>query len=146
SSVVKLKIAKGAFPVHVPTVVGHPRAEAESQLSALGFAVEIQVKQDQTKAHDLVLEQNPPGGQGMATSKGVRVVLVVASGPPGTPLPSLLGLGCNDAAVALQGQGFQVTVDADDLARQFGRVKAQSPNPNEPVQPGQQVAIQCGLF
>jgi eukaryotic-like serine/threonine-protein kinase len=146
NSVVKMVISKGGFPVHVPTVLGRPRAEAESQLAALGFTVETQVREDQTKPRDLVLEQNPSGGHGLPTAKGVKVVLIVASGPPGTPMPSVIGAGCNDATVVLQGLGFNVTVDADEISRQFGHVKGQSPNPNEPVQPGQQVQIQCGLF
>ncbi|HEX6870289.1 MAG TPA: Stk1 family PASTA domain-containing Ser/Thr kinase [Micromonosporaceae bacterium] len=146
NSVVKLIVAKGPYPVHVPVVIGQPLSEAERQLTSLGFTVEVQRKDDQTKPRDQVLEQNPPGGQGMSSANGVKVTLIVANGPPGVPMPSVMDWGCNDARANLEGMGLRVDVQGNDFEKQFGRVKEQSPQPNEPVQPGDQVRIRCGLF
>jgi beta-lactam-binding protein with PASTA domain/tRNA A-37 threonylcarbamoyl transferase component Bud32 len=146
NSTVTLIIAKGPFPVHVPSVVGQQRTDAENTLRAAGFDVEVQEKDDQTQPKDKVLEQNPAGGSGLAAAKGVKVVLIVAKGPPGAPMPSVLNAGCNDARNLLQGMGLQVDVQGNDIEKQFGRVHAQAPDPNTPVQPGQQVQIQCALF
>jgi beta-lactam-binding protein with PASTA domain/tRNA A-37 threonylcarbamoyl transferase component Bud32 len=143
---VKLFVVKGPFPAHVPTVVGLQRADAENQLKAAGFQVDTQVKDDQTQPKDKVLDQNPPGGQGLATAQGVKVTIVVASGPPGTPMPSVVGARCPDAINALQAAGFQVDAQGSDVDKQLGTVRGQSPNPNDPVQPGQQVHIQCSVF
>jgi serine/threonine-protein kinase len=141
---VTLLIAKGPYPVHVPTVVGKLRAEVEPQLKGMGFDVEVQVKEDQSKPHDMVLDQNPPGGQGLATAKGTKIVLTVASGPPGTPMPTLIGTNCHNTVEALRGAGYQVSVNVEGPAQFVFNVQAQSPNPNEPLQPGQAISLQCG--
>jgi serine/threonine-protein kinase len=143
---VTLIVAKGGYPVHVPGIVGKQRQEAESQLKAAGFDVEVQEKDDQTQKRDLVLDQNPQAGQGYPSAKGVKVVIIVAKGPPGVPMPRVLDAGCNDARNALAGMGLQVDVQGNDIEKQFGRVRAQNPQPDQPVQPGQQVQIQCQLF
>ena len=146
NSTVTIIVAAGPYPVHVPSVVGKQRQEAESALRAAGFDVEVQVKDDQSQKADLVLDQSPAAGQGMDAAKGVKVVIVVAEGPPGIPMPRVLDAGCNDARNQLQGMGLQVDVQGNDIEKQFGRVRQQSPQPDQLVQSGQQVQIQCGLF
>lgn len=138
---VKMIIAKGPYPVHVPAVVGKQLAEARAILEGQGFTVEVQQK-DSDKARDEVLEQNPDSGTGMAAANGTKVTLVVSNGPPGTPMPSYIGQSCNDARNQLQGMGFQVSVEGQD----FTWVREQSPNPGENVQPGQQVVLKCRFF
>ena len=146
NSVVKLIIAKGSYPVHVPTVVGSQLGDAENQLRGMGFDVEVQRRDDQSQPRDKVLEQDPPGGQGMPSASGVKVVIVVANGPPGTPMPSVLDVGCNDARNQLQGMGFQVDVHGNDAEQVFGRVREQRPDPGQPVEPGGRVDITCRVF
>jgi serine/threonine-protein kinase len=146
NATVTIIVATGPFTVHVPGVVGKQRQDAENELRANGFDVDVQVKDDKTQKKDVVLEQTPPAGQGLDSAKGVKVVIVVAKGPPGVPMPRVLDAGCNDARNILQGIGLQVDVQGSDIEKQFGRVKQQNPQPDESVQPGQVVQIQCGLF
>jgi eukaryotic-like serine/threonine-protein kinase len=144
NSAVKVVIAKGPFPVHVPGVVGRPLAEAQATLEGQGFTVEVQRKDDTTRPRDQVIDQNPPEGDGLASANGVKVVLVVANGPPGQPMPAVINVSCNDARNQLQGMGLQVQVDTNvPGAEVFGWVRAQTPQPGEPVQPGQTVQLRC---
>jgi len=146
NATVKLVIAKGPYPVHVPGVIGKQVSEAEQILRGAGFDVEVQHKDDQSHPRDQVLEQNPAEGQGLTTASGTKVILVVANGPAGTPMPRVLELGCNDAFNQLQAMGLQVDVQGNDIERQFGRVQEQNPQEGQPIQPGQQVQIRCGIF
>ena len=143
-SVVKVIVARGKYPVHVPTVVGKQLPEAEAELRAAGFAVEVTRIDDKTKPRDFVLEQNPTGGQGMTSAQGQTVKLVVANGPPGPPMPSVVSMNCAQAVSQLQGMGLQVQANGNDVERFFWSVQTQSPNPGDPVQPGQTVTLQCG--
>jgi serine/threonine-protein kinase len=143
-SVVKIIVARGPYPVHVPTVVGKQLPDAEAELRNAGFTVEVTRAEDQSKPRDFVLEQNPSGGQGMASAQGQTVKLVVANGPPGPPMPGVVGSNCAGAINQLRGLGLQVQANGNDVERFFWSVQAQSPNPGEPVQPGQTVTLQCG--
>jgi len=143
-SVVKLIVARGKYPVHVPTVVGKQLPEAEAELRGLGFAVEVTQKDDESKPKDFVLEQDPQGGQGLATAQGQTVKLIVAKGPPGPPMPSVLGARCTDAINHLQAMGLQVQANGNPVEQFFWTVKAQSPNPGESAAPGTVVTLQCG--
>jgi eukaryotic-like serine/threonine-protein kinase len=144
NATVKLIIAKGPYPLHVPSVVGKQVGEADGQLRALGFEVEVQRRDDESKPRDEVLEQNPPAGQGLASASGVKVVLVVANGPPGPPMPALVGARCSDAVNALRGMALQVNVNGNEFEWFFWTVKVQRPDPGQPVQPGQTVDLECG--
>jgi serine/threonine-protein kinase len=146
NSTVTLIVVKGPFPVHVPGVVGKQRADAESQLQAAGFTVEVKEVDEQPTKPGLVLDQNPPAGQGMDAANGAKVTITVAKGPPAFAMPAVLDAGCNDARNALQGAGLQVDVQGDDVSKQFGRVRQQNPQPGQPVQAGQTVQILCQLF
>lgn len=143
-TVVKVFVARGPFPVHVPTVVGQQLPEAESQIKAAGFPVEVTRRDDESKPRDFVLEQDPPGGTGMATAQGATVKLVVANGPPGPPMPSVLNVRCSDAINHLRGLGYQVNANGNPIEQFIWTVQAQSPEPGQPAPPGQAVNLQCG--
>ncbi len=146
NSLVKVVLASGPYPAHVPSVVGKLVGEAEAALRAQGFDVEIQRRDDPTKQPDEVLEQNPQAGQGVATAKGVKVVIVVANGPPLQPMPSVVNATCHDAVVLLQSMSLQVAVDGNDAEQALGKVQVQSPDPGQPLQRGQQVQLTCRFF
>jgi serine/threonine-protein kinase len=144
NSVVKVIVAQGGFPVHVPSVVGKQLAEAEATLRGAGFDVDVQRRDDQGHPHDQVLEQNPPAGQGIKSANGVKVVLIVANGPPGPPMPAVVGWGCNDAVNNLRGAGMNVNVNGNQIQWFFWHVLSQDPQPNTPLSVGQTVTLQCG--
>jgi serine/threonine-protein kinase len=146
NSTVKVEVATGPFPVHVPDVVGKQLADAEATLSALGFDVTVQFQSsDPSKPAGQVLTQDPIAGQGLASASGVKVTITIASGPP-LSMPTVLNLGCQDAVTLLTSKGLQVSVDGSDMEKQTGRVQTQSPNPGDSVTTGAQVQIVCRLF
>src|SRR5690606_39683771 len=127
-------------PVHVPAVVGLQLPDAEAQLRAAGFEVAVSRKDDETKPRDYVLDQDPPGGQGLASANGQTVTLVVANGPPGIPMPDMRNIGCADAENQLKAMGLSVVVHEEQpFAMHFGKVRDQQPQPGEQVPDGQQV-------
>jgi serine/threonine-protein kinase len=143
-STVKIIVVKGSFPVHVPTVVGRPLAEAQSQLQAAGFTnIEVQQRDDPSKPKDTVLDQTPAGGEGLPTAANQKVVLVVAKGPA-LPMPNEVGQNCQTAANELQGMGINVsTPGVADPFRVLTNVKAQSIKEGDPLTPGQTVELSC---
>jgi beta-lactam-binding protein with PASTA domain/tRNA A-37 threonylcarbamoyl transferase component Bud32 len=145
NATVKLIVAKGPYPVQVPGVVGKQMGEAEAILRGMGFDVEVQRKDDESHPRDQVIEQNPAAGHGLATAQGTKVVIVVANGPPGTPMPAVVDVNCRAAIDQLRGMGLQVNVNGNELEHLVWRVKTQNPEPNTPVQPGQTVELQCDL-
>jgi eukaryotic-like serine/threonine-protein kinase len=145
SSKVKLVVVKGKYPVHVPGVVGKLLGEADQILRSNGFTeIEVQRRDDESKPRDTVLEQNPAEGTGLKTAEGTKVVIVVANGPPGPPMPSVLTVKCSDAINHLRGLGYNVNANGNPVEQFFWTVLAQDPQPGTPTQPGQTVTLQCG--
>jgi serine/threonine-protein kinase len=145
NTTVKLIVAKGPYPAHVPNVVGLSLGEADGKLREAGFEVVVQRRDDESKPRDQVLEQDPAGGKGLASAKGVKVTIVVANGPPGPPMPGLVGSRCSDAVGVLQAMGLNVNVNGNDIERFIWTVKVQRPDPGQPTSPGQTVDLECGL-
>jgi serine/threonine-protein kinase len=143
-STVKLIIAKGPYPVHVPSVVGTPLAQAEQQLRQAGFEVVVKRRDDESRPRDEVLEQSPAGGDGVVSADGVKVTLTVANGPPGPPLPNVVGANCRDAVNALRGMGLEVVVNGNEFERFFWTVRVQRPDPGTSAPPGSTVELECG--
>jgi serine/threonine-protein kinase len=142
NSPIKVIIVKGPYPVHVPGVVGKQLAEAQALLQNQGFDQAEVKPQPSNQPRDQVLEQSPPEGTGMEKAAGTKIVLTVSEGPPGVPMPNVVGLGCGDGQGQLQALGLQVQVDGFPFAP---TVRAQDPQPGTPVQSGQAVRITCGL-
>jgi serine/threonine-protein kinase len=142
-SPVKVIVVRGAFPVHVPDVVGQLLPEAENRLRAAGFT-EIEVQQrDDDKPKDTVLDQTPAANTGLATAAGQKVVLIVAKGPA-LPMPNLVGQNCQSAASHLVGMGINVsTPGVADPLRIVHHVQAQSVAEGAALTPGQTVELTC---
>jgi serine/threonine-protein kinase len=75
---VRLNVSKGSGQVEVPSEIGKPLDEAQSELVARGFKTAVaRVASDQPI--DTVVEQSPSGGK---ARKGATVRLSVSEGPP----------------------------------------------------------------
>jgi serine/threonine-protein kinase len=144
-SVVKVVLAEGPYPVHVPAVVGMALGDAQAALTQAGFQVAVTQKDDPAPANQVVA-QDPAANQGMASANGVTVTITISNGPPVPPMPQVVDLPCPDAYNQLVAMQLQVVVDGNDAEKQIGRVQAQSPEPNAPLVAGQQVQITCRIF
>jgi len=139
---VRVVVARGPYPVHVPPVVGRSLSDAQNQLRAAGFTQITVEHRDSDAPRNQVIDQNPPGGAGLITPDGQVVTLIVSNGPR-EPMPDVVGRSCQEAVAELTGLGLRVDVDGGPFDRQFGKVTAQDPAPNTEVQPEQQVRITC---
>jgi serine/threonine-protein kinase len=144
-SLVKVTLAEGPYPVHVPAVVGQQLDQAQAALQAAGFTVTVNRKDDPSRPANQVLDQNPEGNTGMASASGVAVTITVANGPAVGAMPTVMGQPCPAATAQLTALGLQVTVNGSDQEKALGTVHAQSPDPNTPLTAGQPVTITCQI-
>jgi serine/threonine-protein kinase len=139
NSPVKVVVARGPYPVHVPTVLGMKLSDATALLNSAGFtSIDVQHRDD-AKPKDTVLEQNPNGGDGMASAAGQKVTIIVSNGPAAGPMPSVVGQTCKAASDLLTGMKLVVTMSgpADHT------VTAQSIPANQAVKAGDAVTLTC---
>jgi serine/threonine-protein kinase len=144
-SLVKVTLAEGPYPVHIPAVVGQQLDQAQAMLQSAGFTVTVNHQDDPGHPANQVIAQNPDGNTGMASASGVTVTITVANGPPIGPMPSVIGMPCPTATAQLAGMGLQVTVNGDDTSKAVGTVGSQSPDPNTPLTTNQAVTITCQI-
>ena len=92
-------VSRGPPPVDVPVVAGKPLAEAQAELEAVGFVVNVVRQHDETVGVDIALGTDPPGpGQAPRES---AISLIVSDGPAPVEVPSVAGKGYDAAAAAL---------------------------------------------
>ncbi|WP_037577286.1 Stk1 family PASTA domain-containing Ser/Thr kinase [Phaeacidiphilus oryzae] len=106
---VALTLSQGPQPVPLPQVTGLPVDQAQQQLSAAGFTVQVspeQVYSDTVQAGQ-VAQESPAGG---TAPQGSTVTLTLSKGPQLFPVPDVTGQTADQATAALQAAGFQVSV------------------------------------
>jgi eukaryotic-like serine/threonine-protein kinase len=144
---VTIIVARGAYPVHLPSVVGMKLADAEAQLRSAGFTkIDVQHKDDPAKPKDTVLEQNPGGGQGVASTAeaaALQVTIIVSNGPA-LKMPNLVNQNCKAAADQLTALQVKVTSNVPEPLRPVFTVKAQNVKEGDPLTVGQTVDLTCG--
>jgi serine/threonine-protein kinase len=77
---VRLNVSKGSGLVDVPSLVGHPQAEAQSQLADLGLEANV-FRVPSIDPAGTVVAQNPPGGQ-VRVGSAVRINVSNGQTPP----------------------------------------------------------------
>ena len=88
-----------------PEVVGLAQAEAESQITAAGFAVgDIAEEHSLEVPAGTVLDSDPAAGIPLAPDS--RISLVVSAGPRVLTVPALTGLPRDEAVAAIEHAGF----------------------------------------
>lgn len=80
NALIRLNISKGSANVDVPSEVGNPVAQAQSELAAKGLKPSV-VRVPSTQPVDTVVAQSPAGGQ---VRKGSTVQINVSKGAPAT--------------------------------------------------------------
>ncbi|MEV2278936.1 Stk1 family PASTA domain-containing Ser/Thr kinase [Nocardiopsis sp. NPDC049922] len=136
-----LVVSAGPEAVEIPDVQGQPEAQARSTLSNGGFD---NVRTEQ-RASDEVAEGNAVGtdpAAGQEAAPGSEITLYISSGPDQVEVPDLIGMNRVGAEAALQERGLvgefveQETADAP-----AGEVISQSPQANQPIEPGSTVTV-----
>jgi serine/threonine-protein kinase len=106
---IALTLSQGPPPVPLPQVAGLPVDQAQQQLSAAGFTVQVSPKQvySDTVAAGHVAQEGPAGG---TAPQGATITLTLSKGPQLFPVPDVSGQTADQATAALQAAGFQVSV------------------------------------
>lgn len=108
--------------IAVPTVAGMTFEDAANALTADGFEP---VRKDEYSVdvdEGIVMDSDPGAGQRL--DKGVKVTVIVSSGPAPHTLPALAGLTADDARAQLDGANLTLTDDEEyfDDAIEAGHV------------------------
>lgn len=105
-STVKLTASAGLSAVEVPRVTGDSYADAESRLTALGFAVTKVDGYSDDIAEGVVIAQVP--NVGTMAPKGTNITVTVSQGRGKVRVPELLGHTEMDGTVMLNEVGLEV--------------------------------------
>jgi serine/threonine-protein kinase len=128
----------------VPDVVGLEKEQAIARLEAAGFNVSI-VEVDSVEPEGIVAAQSPAGGT--TVDLGIAVKIEVSSGtPPKTEVPGTIGMPEGAARAALEGAGFAVDVEYQQVqdGSRAGKVIRQDPPGGSPAAEGSTVTIVVG--
>jgi serine/threonine-protein kinase len=107
-SEIGLVVSKGPTPVPVEKVIGLERDQAVAVLQAQGFVVDVQEEFSDRVELGKVISQTPPKGTDL--QPGRNVTIVVSKGPPQFPMPSVVGMGRDEAVAELRSLGLLVDV------------------------------------
>ncbi|HKG44589.1 MAG TPA: Stk1 family PASTA domain-containing Ser/Thr kinase [Gaiellaceae bacterium] len=121
---VEITVSKGKETVTVPSVIGKSRDDAISTLINAGVDPNAYPVAS-SRPLDTVTGQDPPAGK--VVQKGSRVRINYSSGPAEVVVPAVVGLPYNEAAAALQSQGFAIRRTDVDSDEDKGIVVSQEP-------------------
>ncbi|EKA60029.1 serine/threonine protein kinase with PASTA sensor(s) [Janibacter hoylei PVAS-1] len=126
--------------VTVPKVVGSDEDAAVAKLESVGLKADVETVTDDG-AVGTVIAQDP--GEGTSVPEGDTVVIQVSGGPDEVGVPSVVGMGRNEATKALQDAGLEVgeITEEDSPDQGPNRVISSSPGPAESVAKGSKVDL-----
>ena len=140
---VRINVSSGPQPVSVPYVVGLSFDQASAQLQSAGFAVARRnIDSDQPKG--TVVAQDPTG----SAAPNSTVTLSVSKGPKQSTVPDVTNQDEDSATSTLEGAGFKVSVNRQDVNDPGldGIVLSQNPTGGTRADQGSTVTITVGRF
>jgi serine/threonine-protein kinase len=140
---VRINVSSGPQPVSVPYVVGLSFDQASAQLQSAGFAVARRnIDSDQPKG--TVVAQDPTG----SAAPNSTVTLSVSKGPKQSTVPDVTNQDEDSATSSLEGAGFKVSVNRQDVNDPGldGIVLSQNPTGGTRADQGSTVTITVGRF
>lgn len=106
-STVGVVVSKGRQPFPVPKLSGITLDEAKAALAELPFTIETSEEFSDSVPAGTVISQEP--AEGTQLHRGDVVRMVVSKGPELIAVPSVMGLGKDEATARLRDAGFVVT-------------------------------------
>ncbi|MDP4504080.1 Stk1 family PASTA domain-containing Ser/Thr kinase [Nonomuraea turcica] len=126
--------------VAIPSLVSQDQKYAESQLTSLGFKVEVVKEPSSEIDKDTVIKTDPP--EGTKAPKDSTVKLYVSTGPKKVKVPDgLIGMSQAEATAALEKAGLQATVQTRVSSKPQGTVVATKPKSGESIEEGGTVTL-----
>ncbi|OXM71302.1 Stk1 family PASTA domain-containing Ser/Thr kinase [Amycolatopsis vastitatis] len=143
-SSVRITIGKSKQLKSVTDFTGRPYSLAKSTLEGQGFKTRKLEQASDTVAKDLVITQNPNGGQ---LGVGELITLTVSTGPENQnqiQMPTLVGMTLDDAQAKMQSMGWTGTLrpQADRTSKQpENTITKQSVQPGTPITKDQAITV-----
>jgi serine/threonine-protein kinase len=135
---VDVKVSKGPRPIRIPDLTGHPAAQAEKRLQALGFTVHVTEEHSDTVPEGRVVSQDPSNGIG---HKDDTIELVRSQGPVLVEVPDLQTKSVSEATTELQALGLKIAVHRTKLYVFLDRVVRQDPAAGTAIPKGSTVTV-----
>jgi eukaryotic-like serine/threonine-protein kinase len=132
---ITLNVAKEPL-VAIPNVRNMDQGAAQTALQTAGFVVDIALEANDTVPTGKVIDTIPPPGT--MAAKGTSVRMRVSTGPNQITVINVVGQNCSSGAAALQGAGFNVTINGSPA----GTVTGQNPSSGQFPQ-GTNVTLDC---
>ena len=138
-STVQITVSDGPGIDRVPDVKGLRGSQARKSLEKAGFRIREQTRHDDEIKENYAIGTDPPADTQL--EGGQTVTLILSSGPPLVPVPSVGGSSRERATATLEAAGFKVHVDEkEDESADPGTVLLQDPY-NERAPKGSTVNI-----
>ena len=119
-------LSSGSDQVEVPDLSGMSQDQARSALKAVGLELGNVSTVDSDKEKDRIVEQDPDSGS--KVKKGTSIAVSVSSGKAAqVEIPSVVGIGREDAEAQLKALGLTVTVEEVTGTQPAGQVTAVEP-------------------
>jgi beta-lactam-binding protein with PASTA domain len=139
-STVSLVLSAGPRRVTVPMVASTDPDVVSAALVEAGLVPERDLRHDDTVPEGAVVTLEP--GTGTEVDEGATVRIVVSSGPPPVPVPSVVGLALGQASERLRALGLELDV----ASRRFdgspaGTILAQEPGEGAELRRGAVVTV-----
>jgi eukaryotic-like serine/threonine-protein kinase len=127
----------------LPNVEGRTLDEAVQSIRGRPFALDVKTRESSAQEENLVVEQDPRGGEGVTAEAGTRVTVTVGEGPAPVKVPDLYNLS-PEAAKRVLGKaglslGNQTKLPSERVPA--GQVVDQLTAPGTEVKPGSSVDI-----
>jgi serine/threonine-protein kinase len=103
---VTYQLSKGKESVDVPSVTGQDESTATATLKAAGFNVDVKYGNSDSADKGTVYNQSPTG----TANKGATITIYVSNGPSTVSVPNVVGSTKDDAAAALEAEGFKYSL------------------------------------
>jgi beta-lactam-binding protein with PASTA domain/tRNA A-37 threonylcarbamoyl transferase component Bud32 len=142
-SLVVLTVSKGAAPIKMPDLVGHPLSDAQATLQKQKINVNVQRVALGGVPTDQVTSQDPAAGASI--DPGSTVTLTVSTGPPQVAVPNLGGQSLVDAQNELSSAGFSMNVTYSIQPGSDGSVIQQDPAPAATAPKGSAVNVMVAV-
>jgi len=132
-SIVNLVVSKGVENIALVSYKGKGGEQALSELTELGFDVEVEYKFSDSVFQGQVISQVPDSSD--AVAKGSKILLSVSKGPEFVFVPNVLGKSKNNATLDLENLGLRV------ITKGSGKVNNISPAIGSKVKQGSLITL-----
>ena len=129
---IRAYLSSGSDQVDVPDLSGMTQDQARSTLKGVGLELGNVTSVDSEKEKDRIVEQDP--ATGTKVKKGTTVGVSISSGKPAqVEIPTVVGMGRDDAEAQLKALGLTVTVEEVAGNQPAGQVLSVEPGEGSKV-------------